>query len=502
MHNLRLTILTTLLCWSITAWSQLTFLQRVTPEQEGIRSSDMLAFMDTLMRQKDSDVHGIMVLRHGRVIGEKYNEPFAAEYSHTLYSASKTFTAVAVGLAIEDSLLHLTDHLVDFFPYVLPPTVSDSLSSITVHDLLCMQSGLPVDTHMRTIEKEWLRFYLAQPMLAMPGTKFNYDSIVTYLLSAIVQSVEGQKIIDLLKKRIFTPLGITEVAWEESPEGISCGGWGLYLQLESMAKFGQLLLQKGEWNGQQLISSEWIDMMTLPHASNSSGGRYGYQIWITNYPGMVRCDGAYGQYIFISPKHQTVVAITQCNRGSSALEHEMVWNLGANAKDVALATNEADYRSLQNARYRLTPTRGNAFSMYHRTKTHIRLGANDLKWAEIELDLKHNQSRKTLTATVITTTGEKFDLDCGYQTWKKNTIKGYPLNWRQFQNNFSNIAGPFYASASYGWTTQNDLYLRLHYVNWLTSCRLHFQFTGTGVAIDLLNAHTTKSVRILGELIK
>lgn len=482
------------------AWSQLTFLQRVAPEQEGIRSKDMLAFMDTLMRQKESDVHGIMVLRHGRVIGEKYNEPFAAEYGHTLYSASKTFTAVAVGLAIEDSLLHLTDRLIDFFPYVLPETVSDSLSAITVHDLLCMQSGLPVDTKMRTIEKEWIRIYLAKPMLTMPGTYFNYDSIVTYLLSAIVQAVEGQKVIDLLKRRIFTPLGITEVAWEESPEGISCGGWGLYMQLESMAKFGQLLLQKGQWNGEQLISSEWVDLMTQHHASNSSGGRYGYQIWLTNYPDMVRCDGAYGQYIFISPQHQTVVAITQCNRGSSALEHEMVWNIGANAVDTPLPQVEADYRTLQRARYRLTPTRGNPFSMYHRTKMHIRLGSNDLKWAEIELNLKNTAQKKELTATVTTTTGETFDLNCGYQSWTKNKIKGYPLNWRPFQNNFSNIAGPFYAAASYGWTTQHDLYIRIHYINWLTSCRLHFQFTGTGVAIELLNAHTTKSVRIIGEL--
>lgn len=460
----------------------------------------MLVFMDTLMRQKDTDIHGIMVLRHGNVIGEKYNEPFAAEYSHTLYSASKTFTAVAVGLAIQDSLLHLDDHLIDFFPYVLPDVVSDSLAAITVHDLLCMQSGMPVDTRMRTVEKEWLHFYLAQPMLAMPGTRFNYDSIVTYLLSAIVQSVEGQKIIDLLKKRIFTPLGITEVAWEESPEGISCGGWGLYLQLESMAKFGQLLLQRGQWNGEQLIQSEWIDLMTQQHANGNN--RYGYQIWITNYPNMVRCDGAYGQYIFISPLHQTVVAITQCNRGSSALEHEMVWNLGEKASDTPLPAADDAYRSLQRARYRLTPTRGNAFSMYHRNKVRIRLGANDLKWSEVELELKNTQSKKVLTARITTNSGEKFNIDCGHQTWTKNQIKGFPLNWRPFQNNFSNIPGPFYAAASYGWTTQHDLYIRLHYVNWLTSCRLHFQFTGTGVAIDLLNAHTTKPVRIIGELVQ
>lgn len=488
--------------FSMTSWAQLTFLNRVAPEEEGIRSKDMLAFMDTLMRQTDTDIHGIMVLRNGRVIGEKYNEPFAAEYCHTLYSCSKTFTAIAVGLAIEDSLLQLDDHLVDFFPNVLPEQVSDSLASITIHDLLTMQSGLPVDTRMRTLETEWIRIYLAQPMAEQPGTRFAYDSIVTYLLSAIVQTVEGQKIMDLLRKRIFNPLGITQVYWEESPEGVSCGGWGLYMQLESMAKFGQLLLQRGQWDGQQLISGEWIDLMCQQHVQHANGSRYGYHIWLTNYPNMPLCNGAYGQYIFILPEQQMVVAMTQCMRGSNALEQNRVWNLGLMAVPSPLPSVSSDYRALLNARYRLTPTRGNAFSVNHRSKVRVKLGVNDLQWKEIEFNFKGLEKTRELTAQVTTNSNETFTLRCGYQNWITSPIKGYPLNFRPFKNNFSNLPEPFYVGASYGWTTPNDLYLRLHYVNWLTSCRLQFKFSGTGVSIGLQNSNTTKTIRVLGEIVK
>lgn len=487
---------------STTTWAQLTFLTRVSPEEEGIRSRDMLAFMDSMMSQRETDMHGVMVLRNGHVIGEKYNEPFEHKYNHTLYSCSKTFTAIAVGMAIEDSLLHLDDHLIDFFPDIIPEQVSDSLAAITIHDLLTMQSGMGVDTQMRTFETEWIRFYLNKPMVAMPGTRYAYDSIVTYLLSAIVQTVEGQKVFDLLKKRLFTPMGITQVYWEESPEGVTCGGWGLYMQLESMAKFGQLLLQRGEWDGQQLVSAEWIDLMCQVHATQPGGGQYGYQIWITPYPNVVRCDGAYGQYIFVMPDQQMVVAMTQCNRGSNKNEQEWIWQLGQSASPTPLPEAPIDYRQLLNARYRLTPTRGNAASINHREKVHIRLGNNDLKWKELVMDFGNLNKTHELKVKVTTNSGKTFTIRCGHQTWITSPIKDYPLNFRPFQNNFTNLPEPFYVGASYAWTTPNDLFLRLHYVNWLSSCRLQFQFTGTGVSIGLLMSYTTKTVRIVGEIVK
>ena len=330
----RLLTFTYLVLCTTFLYAQLTFLSRSTPEQEGLLSADMLAFLDTVMTQKDTDVHGLMVLRNGKVIAEKYNEPWAAQYGHTLYSCSKTFTGVAVGLAIEDSLLTLDTRLVDILSDMMPDSIAPGIDSITVEHLLTMTPGFPVDTQMRTVQNEWVKAYCSQVLASPPGTLFAYDSIDSYLLSAMVQRVYGRTILQLLRERIFTPLGITQVYWEESPEGISCGGWGLYMQLESMAKFGQLLLQKGNWEGQQLIAQEWIEQMMQPYAGKpGSDTRYGYHIWIMPYPGMVRCDGAYGQYIIVIPDRQMVVAMTQCMRGTGALEFQSVWNLSRKAQD-------------------------------------------------------------------------------------------------------------------------------------------------------------------------
>lgn len=504
MKNIkRFTLLSfSLFLLSLPAWPQLTYLERSTPEEQGLQSKDVLAYVDSLMSQSTADMHGLMILRNGKVVAEKYNEPFAAQYSHTQYSASKTFTAVAVGMAIQDSLLSLNDHLVDFVPDMLPEVVDDSLAAITVEDLLTMRSGFPVDTNMRTIYPDWIRQYLSHKLVALPGTHFAYDSIDTYLLSAIVQKVEGITIFELLKNRLFTPMGITQVAWEESPEGITCGGWGLYLQLESMAKFGQLLLQRGQWNGEQLVDAEWIDAMTTLRVSQPNGQKYGYQIWLTDYPGMVRCDGAWGQYIYVIPDRQMVVAMTQCKR-SGTLDHKATWNLSRTSTvDGSGLPESPDYKALKNARYRFSPTRGKATSR-HLLPVSVRLSSNPLEWARVDFDFKRQGNREPeLVLKVTTSNNETFDLVCGFQKWTQNEIKGLPLNLRTFINNFSNIKPPFYAAASYGWTSEDDLYIRLHYVNWISSCRLHFRFNGNRVEPDIVLSSTDKRLRFNATVVK
>lgn len=503
-HILRTLFLMLCLLNSVQASAQLTYLNRSTPEEEGLRSRDVLNFVDTLMRQKDTDMHGIMVLRNGKVIAEKYNEPFGPQYSHTLYSCSKTFTAVGIGLCIQDSLLKLDDKLVNLVDStMLPPIIGDSLAAITIENLLTMQSGLPIDTKMRTVETEWVKAYLSHRMTNLPGKKFAYDSIDSYLLAAVVQKVTGKTLFALLRERIFTPMGITQVAWEESPEGITCGGWGLYLQLESMAKFGQLLLQKGEWNGNQLVSSEWVNEMMKHRATNTGGTKYGYQIWIMDHPGMVRCDGAYGQFIYIVPDRQMVVAMTQCMRGNANLEHKMVWNLSRKSSNKPLPAS-AELKILQNSRYRLTPVRGRANNSKRIFPFRVRLGSNILKWKEIAFEVKGNQlaMNPIMEAVVTTESGETFNMTFGYRNWHLNEIKGKPLNIRSFKNEFSNIKPPFYASASYAWQGDDDLQLQLHYVNWLTSCNIQFHFGANNVKANITTSDTTRPTAIAASLIK
>lgn len=465
-------------------------LQRSTPESQGLSSRQVLKMIDEMMGQTDTDIHGIMVLRHGKVVAEKYNQPWAAPYGHTLYSCSKSFTAVAVGLAVSDSLLTLDTRLADVLADKLPPIPGDSLLSITVRDLLTMRSGLPVDTRMRTVSRDWISTYLAQPMAAQPGTLFAYDSIDSYLLSAMVQRVTGKTVMEFLRERIFAPMHITQAYWEESPEGITCGGWGLYLQLESMAKFGQLLVQKGMWAGRQLVPADWVDQMLTKHVDVPNGTRYGYHIWQCPYPNMWRADGAYGEYIFVLPGSDMVVAITQCMRGNGNLEQSLINNLAKSASSTALPIDPAAQNSLQEKEYVMTPTKGEAKSRLHNLPFRVDLAANDLGWQRIDC----YPGEQPFRIRVNTTAGRTFNLLCGHQQWLLNSIEGMPLNFRSFKNDFSNIPQPFLVSSSYGWTTGDDLYIRLHFVNWLSSCRLHLNLKNGHVGGDILLGHTTKSV--------
>lgn len=468
-------------------------LQRVTPESQGLSSKAVMQMIDTLMAQTDTDIHGIMILRHGKVVAEKYNRPWSASYGHTLYSCSKTFTAVAVGLAIEDSLLTLDTPLAEVLCDKLPDMPSDTLMKITVKDLLTMRSGLPVDTQMRTKVRDWVRTYLAQKMTCMPGTNFAYDSIDSYLLAAMVQRVTGKKMVDYLRERIFTPLHITQAYWEESPEGITCGGWGLFLQLESMAKFGQLLAQKGVWSGKQLIQKEWVELMLTKHV-NTEKTKYGFHIWPCNYPDMWRADGAYGEYIYIMPGRDMVVAITQCMRGNGNLEHKWVNILAQGASQSAISADPMAYKVLSEREYTMPYTKGKESSSRQHMPFTVDLGTNELGWRTIQVG--YDKDRMQLNLKVTTTTGRTFTMDCGYQKWMLSSIEGMPLNFRAFKNNYSNIPEPFLVSSSYGWTTPDDLYIRMHFVNWLTSCRLHFNLKKDKVSGDIQMGYGTKNTAV------
>ncbi|MBP5631131.1 MAG: serine hydrolase, partial [Bacteroidaceae bacterium] len=213
--------------------------------------SDMQAAMERYLQSAQDqklNIHSVMVLQHGKVVYEKWLNGGEAQKPHILNSVSKTFTSAAVGLAIGEGLLSLDDKLVSFFPDDLPAEPSENLKKVTIRNLLTMNCGH--DTEPRRKEGDtWVRTFLSWPVEHEPGTYYCYNSMGTYMLSAIVQKVTGQKVVDYLQPRLFDPLGIEAPRWDESPQGINCGGWGLYLKTEDLAKMGQLLLQKGKWKG-------------------------------------------------------------------------------------------------------------------------------------------------------------------------------------------------------------------------------------------------------------
>ena len=237
-------------------------LRRSLPEAEGVASSGILAFLAGAARN-NHEMHSLMMVRHGRVIAEGWWAPYGPQYNHTLYSMSKSFTSTAVGFAVAEGKLRVTDRVVSFFPQDRPDPVSESLAALRVQDLLTMSVGNEKEPTQAMVQEEnWVKTFLASSITHPPGSTFMYNSGATYMLSAIVQQISGQKIIDYLKPRLFEPLAIEGMTWETCPRGINVGGWGLSIPTEGLAKFGQLYRQKGVWQGRQVLPASWVDEAT------------------------------------------------------------------------------------------------------------------------------------------------------------------------------------------------------------------------------------------------
>jgi CubicO group peptidase (beta-lactamase class C family) len=219
-----------------------------------------------------------------------------------------------VGLAIGEGKLSLDDRVLSFFPDDAPAEPSENLRAMRVRDLLTMSTGHESEPIL-TAEKPWVRSFLAHPVPRPPGTHFVYNSTATYTLSAIVQKVTGQKLLEYLQPRLFEPLGIENAQWDDSPQGISVGGWGLRIRTEDIAKFGLLYAQRGRWNGRQLLPETWADQATAKQVANGTDpGKdwtqgYGYQFWRCRH-GAYRGDGAFGQFCVVMPEFDAVLAMT------------------------------------------------------------------------------------------------------------------------------------------------------------------------------------------------
>ncbi len=306
-------------------------LPRSTPEAQGISSQAILDFVEAADKNIDT-LDSFMIVRHGQVIAEAWWKPAAADKPHVLHSLSKSFNAAAVGLAMEDGKLNLDDRVLKFFPADAPPDPSGNLKAVTVRDLLTMSSGQ--DTEPKPIGGvPSVKQFLAWPFPYKPGTHFQYNTMGSYVLSAIVTKATGQTSLEYLKPRLFSPLGIENPRWDASPEGNSLGGYGLWLRTEDIAKFGQLYLQKGKWHDRQLIPREWIEQSTSKQISNEQESHakigpdwqqgYGFQFWMCRH-NAYRADGAAGQFIVVMPDQDVVVAIT-ADTGNMQGELDLIW---------------------------------------------------------------------------------------------------------------------------------------------------------------------------------
>ena len=296
---------------------------RASPASLGVDPAGVLAFVEALSAADKQEPHSLMVLRHGRVVAEGWWAPYRADLNHGLYSLSKSFTSTAIGFAVAEGRLSVEDKVASFFPDALPSPVPPLLAALRVRDLLTMSTGQAREPTWEMVRQDdWVRHFLSAAVDREPGTVFQYNSGATYMLSAIVQQRTGQTVRDYLEGKLFQPLGITGATWDTCPRGRSVGGWGLSLTTEALARFGQFLLQKGEWNGVRLLPAAWVEEATTahiqqhrpekpgrPHEANDWVQGYGYQFWRCTH-GAVRGDGAFGQYLVMLPAQDAVIAIT------------------------------------------------------------------------------------------------------------------------------------------------------------------------------------------------
>ena len=327
-------------------------LPRASPESQGISSQAIREYIEAADKQIIA-MHSFMLVRHGKVVAECWWKPEAADKPHVLWSLSKSFCSTAVGLAVAEGKLSLDDPVLKFFPDDAPANPSENLKLMKVRDLLSMSCGHDVEIK-RTDDEPWVKTFLAHPVPHQPGTHFLYNSSGTYLASAIVQKVTGKTVLDYLKPRLFEPLGIKNLEWGTSPQGISLGGWGLSICTEDIAKFGQLYLQKGNWRGKQLIPSEYVEQATSKQISNGSNASsdwnqgYGFQFWLCRYDAY-RGDGKDGQFCVVLPKQDAVIAITAL-AGDMQAELNVVWDkLLSEFKEESLPENADELVKLKAA---------------------------------------------------------------------------------------------------------------------------------------------------------
>lgn len=300
---------------------------------EGFDAAGMQAFYESVDTTRGMNLDGIVVVHHGKVVAEKWWGESSATEQHVMNSVSKSFTATGVGFALSEGLFSLGDKVVSFFPDKAP-TDNPLMLEMTVRDLLTMSTGQEREPAR---QGDWIANFMNAQVVNRPGTVFRYNSMATFMLSAIVQKTSGQKLIDYLQPRLCEPLEIDGMRWDENPDGINTGGWGLYVKTEDMAKFGQLFLQKGVWNGKQLLPVGWAEeastykissapswdyTMTNPDSDWTHG--YCYQMWRCRH-NAYRADGAGGQFIIVIPDKDAVVAITASLQDMQG-ELNLVWD--------------------------------------------------------------------------------------------------------------------------------------------------------------------------------
>ena len=411
-------------------------MEPATPESQGVPSEAILKFIDGCEKTFDAGdlgaMHGFVIVRHGKVIAEGSWKPFdTLNETHMLYSHSKSFTSSAIGLLADRGKIDLDERIVDIFSNEVPAKVSENLAQLRVRDLLTMNVGKK--DHLLRDGGDWVKEFLSKDFFRKPGTGFKYDSDATYMLAAIVEKKSGMKMMDYLQKNMFDQIGITKAWTTCSPQGIPCGGWGMNMTTRELARFGQLYLNRGGWDGKRVLSSDWVSLATtrqtwsgwqnvgvkaLGEGTDWEQG-YGFQFWRCRH-GAYRADGAGGQYTVVIPEKDMVVS-AHAGLGDFPKELDLIWdNLLPVLKDAPLAENPSAQKKLADrlAKLAIKPVEF-ARARKWTTPFEFSLRENSRGFKSVRFDPKDGGG---CICTLVTRAGEQ-KFPAGTGEWQEGSIR-------------------------------------------------------------------------------
>jgi CubicO group peptidase (beta-lactamase class C family) len=395
-----------------------------------VSSRAIAALLDRLEGQS-VECHSIMVVRHGQVVAEGWWAPYSAGRPHLLYSLTKSFTSVAVGLAITDGLLSLDDRVVDVLPDHVPAGISQQARRVTVHHLLSMTSGHRTDSLAEAWQLEpddLVKGFLRVPFPDPEGTRHAYDNATTFVLARMVERVTGRDLPRLLDERLFEPMGVDHAEWDRVASGAAFGFHGLHLTTEAVAAFGELLRRDGRWGDRQLVPREWVRLATrrhietLPSEIGAAGADflrgYGYQFWMSRHGYFG--NGANGQQCVVVPEHDFVVALT-CATINEQATFDAIWECLLPGLDRPASARDDEALADRLRRLSLGPVLG---------------VAGPERAVEAKLDASAEESPLPDGSTVVVDPvdggwllrfGSSFTVEAGHGEWRESSPLGRPV---------------------------------------------------------------------------
>lgn len=467
-------------------------LPRALPYEMGI---DPKAILDLINAYEDQNlgIHSFMIMRHNKVVAEGWWDPMKPTYNHMLYSLSKSFTSIAIGFAVQEGLLTIEDYVLSFFPDKLPSEPCENMKKMKIKHLLSMSTGHLVKPFLTepTTGDDWVYEFLTSYVDKEPGSIFAYNTPATYMLSAIIQKLTNNTTLEFLQPRLLEPLGIQNVWWESCPKGINMGGFGLNIKTEDIAKFGTFLLNKGVWEGKQLLNAEWIEEASAKHIGMENVSvdwrqGYGYQFWRCQVEGIFRGDGLFGQFCIVMPDHDAVMAI---QAGVADMQKILtnVWNiLLPGIKNNLLEekeTQEVLEKKIMSLKYR-TPE-GEATSQIANKVSgrQYEIAENEIGITKLEFDFI-NKNKVTIYM------GENcFTTEVGYTKW----INGETFYSEDNETSFSPIY--HHLSCSGAWINESTFQFDILYNRTPTKDVFEVQFHEKGITVMYkreFNYHSTK----------